>query len=85
MMPPELAPFAYNETIAQDNMPLTKEEALARGFRWEEIVEVRSAGRGMVATIYCKDQCYAAGNEPGRWIWTHNGFGPDGQFPIEKL
>jgi hypothetical protein len=40
MMPPELAPFAYNETIAQDNMPLTKEEALAQGFRWEDDIQM---------------------------------------------
>jgi formylmethanofuran dehydrogenase subunit E len=36
IMPPEIAPFGYNETIAQDNMPLTKEEALAHGFKWED-------------------------------------------------
>jgi len=40
MMPPEIAPFAYNETIAQDNMPLTKEEALAQGFRWEDDIQM---------------------------------------------
>jgi len=40
MMPPEICPFAYNETIAQDNMPLTKEEALAQGFRWEDDVQI---------------------------------------------
>lgn len=40
MMPPELAPFAYNETIAQDNMPLSKEEVLARGFRWEDDIQM---------------------------------------------
>jgi len=34
--PPSLAFFAYNETIGKDNMPLTKEEALRQGFRWEE-------------------------------------------------
>ena len=39
-MPPELAFFAYNETIAQDNMPLTKEEALKRGFRWQEDLQM---------------------------------------------
>ena len=71
-----------------DNTPLTLEdgsyinstEALGKklpvedqnGFRWELIVEVLDAGRGNVATIYCKDQCYAAGDEQGRWIWTHN-------------
>ena len=40
MMPPEIAPFAYNETIAQDNMPLTKEEAIAEGFRWEDDIQM---------------------------------------------
>jgi hypothetical protein len=40
MMPVEIAPFAYNETIAQDNMPLTKEEALAQGFRWEDDIQM---------------------------------------------
>lgn len=40
MMPPEIAPFAYNETIAQDNMPLTREEALAQGFRWEDDIQM---------------------------------------------
>lgn len=34
--PPKLAPFAYNETIGQDNFPLTKNEAIAQGFRWED-------------------------------------------------
>ncbi|MBI2888861.1 MAG: hypothetical protein HYY10_02975 [Candidatus Liptonbacteria bacterium] len=34
--PPSMAFFAYNETIGQDNMPLTKEEAQKQGFRWEE-------------------------------------------------
>lgn len=34
--PPELSPFAYNETIAQEYFPLTKEEALARGYRWKD-------------------------------------------------
>jgi hypothetical protein len=36
MMPQEIAPFAYNESIAHDNFPLTEQEALAQGFRWED-------------------------------------------------
>ncbi len=40
MMPTEIAPFAYNETIAQDNLPLTKEAALAQGFRWEDDIQM---------------------------------------------
>lgn len=34
--PPSIALFAYNESIGQDNMPLTKEEAVEAGFRWED-------------------------------------------------
>jgi len=37
--PVDLAFFAYNETIGQDNMPLTKEDALSQGFRWEEDIQ----------------------------------------------
>jgi hypothetical protein len=39
--PPELSPFAYNETIAQEYFPLTKEQALSGGFRWRD-PEVKS-------------------------------------------
>lgn len=39
-MPPVIAPFAYNEGIGQDNLPLTREEAIARGFRWEEDIQM---------------------------------------------
>jgi len=34
--PPELSPFAYNETIAQEYFPLTKEQALAQGYSWKD-------------------------------------------------
>ncbi len=34
--PPELSPFAYNETIAQEYFPLSKEEAKHRGYQWKE-------------------------------------------------
>ncbi len=34
--PVELSPFAYNETIAQDFYPLSKEEARAAGYEWIE-------------------------------------------------
>ncbi len=41
--PPALAIFAYNETIAQDNLPLTKEEALAQGYRWEDNLQMTTS------------------------------------------
>lgn len=34
--PISLSPFAYNETLAQDYFPLEKEEALAKGFAWQD-------------------------------------------------
>ncbi|MEK7583565.1 MAG: hypothetical protein AAB483_04160 [Patescibacteria group bacterium] len=34
--PPSMSPHAYNESPAQDWMPLTKEQALAKDFRWKE-------------------------------------------------
>jgi len=34
--PPALSPFAYNETLAQENFPLSKEQAEEEGFRWEK-------------------------------------------------
>lgn len=42
------------------------------GFRWERIISVDDAGYGEVNTIFCDNQCYAAGDTEGRWIWTHN-------------
>lgn len=33
--PIEHSPFCYNETIAQDFFPLSKEEVVARGWRWK--------------------------------------------------
>jgi len=38
--PPSISLFAYNETIAQDNYPLTKEEALKLGFRWQDNLQM---------------------------------------------
>ena len=34
--PPNLSPFAYNETIAQEYFPLTKDEAIKKGYRWKD-------------------------------------------------
>ncbi len=37
MFTPQIAPFAYNESMAQVVMPLTKEEAISLGYRWTDI------------------------------------------------
>ncbi|MDA2922224.1 hypothetical protein MYX07_03075 [Patescibacteria group bacterium AH-259-L07] len=34
--PIELSPFLYTDTVAQEHFPLTKEEIIKNGFRWEE-------------------------------------------------
>lgn len=40
MIPKELSPFSYNETIAQDNMPLTRDEAMTLGYRWQDELQM---------------------------------------------
>lgn len=42
------------------------------GFRWEKITNIIEAGNGEVMTIECFNQCYAAGDEAGKYIFTHN-------------
>ena len=34
--PTELSPFAYNETIAQEYFPLTKEQAISQDYKWKD-------------------------------------------------
>ena len=34
--PYDLSPFAYNETIAQEYFPLSKQDALSKGYQWYE-------------------------------------------------
>ncbi|MCR4328222.1 MAG: hypothetical protein NUV53_01760 [Patescibacteria group bacterium] len=36
--PPELSPFGYNETVAQELAPLTRADAEGKGYRWSEDV-----------------------------------------------
>lgn len=33
--PPALSPFGYNETLAKEYYPMTKEEALSKDFKWQ--------------------------------------------------
>jgi CxxC-x17-CxxC domain-containing protein len=35
--PIEKSPFGYNETIAQDYFPLTKEQAVDKGYKWKDV------------------------------------------------
>ena len=34
--PPEISPFAYNETVAFEEAPLTKKEVIALGYKWKD-------------------------------------------------
>lgn len=45
----DMVPFAYNESIAQLNLPLSKEDALARGFRWID-KRIQSVSPAMIYT-----------------------------------
>lgn len=41
--PRQIAPFAYNESLAQQWYPLTKEQTLQKGFQWKEEEEIATA------------------------------------------
>lgn len=47
-------------------------------FRWETVVEVQDAGMLPVRLLSADNGIYAAGNEAGRYIFTHNAGGLDG-------
>ncbi|MBT3835546.1 hypothetical protein HOF56_04865 [Candidatus Peribacteria bacterium] len=34
--PANISPFTYNETVAQEYFPLSKEEAISKGYRWHD-------------------------------------------------
>lgn len=42
--PSELSPFGYNETVAPEQFPLSKEQAIEAGFNWQDNVQ-RTEGR----------------------------------------
>ena len=44
--PAELSPFGYNETVAQEFYPLTKEEALKKGWKWHDEEDSDAAYEG---------------------------------------
>ena len=41
--PPALSPFGYNETLAQEYLPLTESEAKERGFYWRTVTDKKPA------------------------------------------
>ena len=43
-----------------------------QGFRWERIVCIKIIGPRNVSHISCNEGTYAAGAQPGRYIFTHN-------------
>ncbi|MBI5754175.1 zinc-ribbon domain containing protein [Candidatus Peregrinibacteria bacterium] len=35
--PSKISPFAYNETVAMEHFPLSKAEAIAKGYKWKDL------------------------------------------------
>ena len=50
--PISLSPYAYNETLAQNYYPLSKEEALSKGYKWKD-EEVKSAQAPTKELLLC--------------------------------
>lgn len=49
--PAALSPFAYNETIACEYAPLTREETLSKGWKWHEKVDADQSYLGPQSTV----------------------------------
>ena len=52
--PPQLSFFGYNETVGQDNMPLTEEEARTLGFLWQKDIP-RTSGQQTLEPAHIPD------------------------------
>ena len=52
--PANMSNFGYNETIAQDYFPLSKEEALAKGFKWWDKLQ-KTTGKETIRTDQIPD------------------------------
>ncbi|MBT4456515.1 hypothetical protein HOC54_05240, partial [Candidatus Peregrinibacteria bacterium] len=44
--PAQIAPWAYNETVAQEYMPISREEASEKGYGWKEAQSSGASGSG---------------------------------------
>jgi len=49
--PIQFSSFAYNETLAQDHYPLTREEVLKNGWKWFDVPDQRSQYMGPEVTL----------------------------------
>lgn len=55
--PSRISPWAYNETMAQEHFPLTKETAIAQGYRWDESghgTYGKENGKDIFACTHCR-------------------------------
>ena len=59
--PIELSPFGYNETVALEQFPITKEKALEKGYKWEGSIQ-RTTGKETLKPENIPDSIDEVGN-----------------------
>ncbi len=70
--PAEMSPFAYNETVAHEYYPLTKEEALSRGYKWTDLEEIQKSTDGNVRVcLDCNKSFIVTNKEKGIYAKLH--------------
>lgn len=52
--PITISPFAYNESVASEYFPLTKEEVLAKGWHWRDIQPITAPAQPDDKTLICQ-------------------------------
>lgn len=66
-LPSSMSPFAYNETLANDFFPLTKEEALKRGLKWTDYEQSLPDVKETVNAVDLPDRISDVRDEVTNW------------------
>jgi hypothetical protein len=66
--PIEDSPFAYNETIAADEFPLSREEIKKNGWKWEEIHDETPKVSRVIPAMKLPDAISAIPDDITNWV-----------------
>lgn len=65
--PVSLSPFAYNETIAQEYFPFTREQILERGWRWRDEIDETPKVQKVIPASQLPDSIDAVADDILNW------------------
>lgn len=66
--PASFSPFGYNDSMAADYFPLTKEEALEKGFHWNDYINPKPIGMKTIVAKDLPESIQEVGDEILEWV-----------------